>query len=66
MEELSHSSLFWLVVGACLLSACVLGYLKLRGRFDLGWHWVLTPLVNWAVFCFWFFFVFIDGLLEKK
>lgn len=62
-----HSWQFWLIIGAYVLSAGVLSFVKLKYKenAEFSWGWALIPLCNWAAFLFFFFFVFLDGIIEK-
>lgn len=67
MTQLSGEIIVSLVpLAGYIIATAILSVMKLRNKCDLGWHWLLTPLVNWAVFCFWFFFVFLDDIIEKR
>ena len=66
-EELCNNWGLWVFIGVYLLSAGVLGTIKLvyNDRCGYSWGWVLIPFVNWVAFLFFFFFIFLDGIIES-
>lgn len=66
-EGLLHNWGFWVLISIYLISAGVLGILKLvyKDNCEYTWGWVLIPGVNWLGFLFFFFFIFLDGIIES-
>ena len=65
-ERILYSWPFWVLVGIYLLSAGVLTWFKTKYKrnCEFGWGWVFIPGCNWAAFLFFFFFVFLDGIID--